>query len=177
MAVEAAVAIGAGVAAHSLVLEAFGIDSVIELTSAGVLIWRRHATPDLHTRPRAGGVSRKRRAFLGGGGLIGGVILLGVPKTADPRRLTSVFAQVLAILVILTALNPWSQVLTPLLLLADVAMTIQQYRGEHGGPEHGCPAHARPNGEPIHAGDARRWCARRAHVRRLNHLFAVSAPS
>jgi divalent metal cation (Fe/Co/Zn/Cd) transporter len=40
MTVEAAAAIAAGAAAHSLVLEAFGIDSLIELLSAGVLIWR-----------------------------------------------------------------------------------------------------------------------------------------
>jgi divalent metal cation (Fe/Co/Zn/Cd) transporter len=40
MTIEAAVAIAAGLAAHSLTLLAFGIDSVIELVSAGVLIWR-----------------------------------------------------------------------------------------------------------------------------------------
>jgi divalent metal cation (Fe/Co/Zn/Cd) transporter len=40
MVVEAGVAIGAGVAARSITLLAFGIDSVIELASAGVLIWR-----------------------------------------------------------------------------------------------------------------------------------------
>ena len=40
MAVEAFVAIAAGVTAGSLVLIAFGLDSVIELASAGVLIWR-----------------------------------------------------------------------------------------------------------------------------------------
>ncbi len=40
MIVEAAVAIGAGIAAGSLVLLAFGLDSVIELASAGVLMWR-----------------------------------------------------------------------------------------------------------------------------------------
>lgn len=40
MVVEAAVAIGAGLAARSLLLLAFGIDSVIELVSAGVLLWR-----------------------------------------------------------------------------------------------------------------------------------------
>jgi len=40
MTVEAVVAIGAGVAAGSLVLLAFGLDSVIELASAGVLMWR-----------------------------------------------------------------------------------------------------------------------------------------
>ena len=40
MTVEAVVAIGAGVTAGSLVLVAFGLDSVIELASAGVLMWR-----------------------------------------------------------------------------------------------------------------------------------------
>ena len=40
MTVEAAVGIGAGVAAGSLVLIAFGADSLIELASAGVLLWR-----------------------------------------------------------------------------------------------------------------------------------------
>jgi divalent metal cation (Fe/Co/Zn/Cd) transporter len=40
MTIEAAVAIGAGSIAGSLVLTAFGLDSVIELASAGVLIWR-----------------------------------------------------------------------------------------------------------------------------------------
>jgi divalent metal cation (Fe/Co/Zn/Cd) transporter len=40
MVIEAAVAIGSGVTARSLVLMAFGIDSLIELASAGVLIWR-----------------------------------------------------------------------------------------------------------------------------------------
>lgn len=40
MTVEAAVAIAAGVAAGSLVLVAFGLDSVVELASAGVLVWR-----------------------------------------------------------------------------------------------------------------------------------------
>src|SRR5215831_14574984 len=40
MTAEAVVAITAGVAAGSLVLVAFGLDSVIELASAGVLMWR-----------------------------------------------------------------------------------------------------------------------------------------
>jgi divalent metal cation (Fe/Co/Zn/Cd) transporter len=40
MTIEAAVAICAGFAAGSLVLVAFGFDSVIELASAGVLMWR-----------------------------------------------------------------------------------------------------------------------------------------
>jgi len=40
MTIEAAVAIGSGVAAGSLTLTAFGIDSLIELASATVLVWR-----------------------------------------------------------------------------------------------------------------------------------------
>jgi divalent metal cation (Fe/Co/Zn/Cd) transporter len=40
MVVEAAVALAAGIAASSITLLAFGLDSVIELASAGVLIWR-----------------------------------------------------------------------------------------------------------------------------------------
>src|SRR5471032_1043990 len=40
MVIEALVAIGSGVIADSLMLTAFGLDSVIELVSAGVLIWR-----------------------------------------------------------------------------------------------------------------------------------------
>ena len=40
MAIEAAVAIGSGISAQSLSLVAFGADSLIELASAGVLLWR-----------------------------------------------------------------------------------------------------------------------------------------
>jgi divalent metal cation (Fe/Co/Zn/Cd) transporter len=40
MTIECAVASGAGMIAHSISLTAFGIDSFIELASAGVLIWR-----------------------------------------------------------------------------------------------------------------------------------------
>jgi len=40
MVIEAVVALASGIAAGSLVLVAFGLDSVIELISAGVLIWR-----------------------------------------------------------------------------------------------------------------------------------------
>ena len=40
MLIEAAVAIGSGIIAHSLTLIAFGADSILELASAGVLIRR-----------------------------------------------------------------------------------------------------------------------------------------
>jgi divalent metal cation (Fe/Co/Zn/Cd) transporter len=40
MTIEAVVSIGAGLTAGSLVVLAFGLDSLIELVSAGVLMWR-----------------------------------------------------------------------------------------------------------------------------------------
>jgi divalent metal cation (Fe/Co/Zn/Cd) transporter len=40
MAIEMGVSIGAGIAARSFLLTAFGIDSLIELASAGLLLWR-----------------------------------------------------------------------------------------------------------------------------------------
>lgn len=40
MLVEAAVALGAGFASHSVSLQSFGIDSLIEIFTGGVLLWR-----------------------------------------------------------------------------------------------------------------------------------------
>jgi divalent metal cation (Fe/Co/Zn/Cd) transporter len=40
MTAEAVLAIGAGIVAHSVLLTAFGFDSVIELISGGTLLWR-----------------------------------------------------------------------------------------------------------------------------------------
>lgn len=40
MVVEAAVALGSGIVAHSVSLVAFGADSIIELIAGGVLLWR-----------------------------------------------------------------------------------------------------------------------------------------
>jgi divalent metal cation (Fe/Co/Zn/Cd) transporter len=67
MTVEAVVAIASGIAAQSTTLLAFGIDSLIELVSAGVLIWRlsvelRHG--------RAFSESAERTASLIAGGLL-----------------------------------------------------------------------------------------------------------
>ena len=64
MVIEASVAIGAGVAAHSVTLLAFGIDSLIELVSAIVLIWR--LTVELqHGQSSAESVER-RASHIGG---------------------------------------------------------------------------------------------------------------
>jgi len=67
MLVEAAVAIWAGVQAASVCLLAFGIDSVIEIASAGVLIWR--LTVELR-RGRAFGENAERVASRVAGGLL-----------------------------------------------------------------------------------------------------------
>lgn len=56
MTVEAVVAIAAGVLAHSVLLTAFGLDSVIELVSGGALLWR------LMTEARGRSVARVERA-------------------------------------------------------------------------------------------------------------------
>ncbi len=56
MVVEAAVAIGAGVLARSILLTAFGIDSIIELVTGGVLLWR------LLTEARGVSLARVERA-------------------------------------------------------------------------------------------------------------------
>ena len=67
MTVEAAIAIAAGWTAHSLVLIAFGLDSVIELASAGVLMWR------LSVELRHGRVFSERAEHIAG--RIGGALL------------------------------------------------------------------------------------------------------
>jgi divalent metal cation (Fe/Co/Zn/Cd) transporter len=67
MVVEAVVAIGAGILAGSVVLLAFGLDSVIELMSAGVLIWR--LSVELQ-RGRAFSENAERLASRIGGGLL-----------------------------------------------------------------------------------------------------------
>jgi divalent metal cation (Fe/Co/Zn/Cd) transporter len=56
MIVEAAIAIGAGVVARSVLLTAFGLDSVIELFTGGALLWR------LTTEARGGTLERAERA-------------------------------------------------------------------------------------------------------------------
>jgi divalent metal cation (Fe/Co/Zn/Cd) transporter len=56
MIVEAVIAIGAGIVARSVLLTAFGFDSVIELVTGGALLWR------LTTEARRGSLERVERA-------------------------------------------------------------------------------------------------------------------
>jgi divalent metal cation (Fe/Co/Zn/Cd) transporter len=67
MMLEAGVAIGSGIAAGSLTLTAFGIDSLIELASACVLVWRL-SVELRHGQVFAG--SAERTASRIGGGLL-----------------------------------------------------------------------------------------------------------
>jgi hypothetical protein len=65
MTIEAVVAIDSGIAASSLTLVAFGIDSVIELASAGVLLASYCRTPartTLRRKNRTDGLARWRSA-------------------------------------------------------------------------------------------------------------------
>jgi divalent metal cation (Fe/Co/Zn/Cd) transporter len=65
MVIEAGVAIWAGVAAGSLMLTAFGLDSVIELASAGVLIWR--LTVELRSGQSFSEIAERRASRIAGG--------------------------------------------------------------------------------------------------------------
>lgn len=56
MLIEAAIAISAGIVARSVLLTAFGLDSVIELVTGGVLLWR------LITEARGSALDRVERA-------------------------------------------------------------------------------------------------------------------
>lgn len=57
---EAAVAVGAGLAAGSVALMGFGLDSFIEVAAGAAVLWRLKA----ETRDAAGGVSTARHSFL-----------------------------------------------------------------------------------------------------------------
>jgi divalent metal cation (Fe/Co/Zn/Cd) transporter len=67
MSVEAAIAIASGIMAGSLVLTAFGLDSLIELASGGVLMWR--LSVELHYG-QAFSEDAERRASRIAGGLL-----------------------------------------------------------------------------------------------------------
>jgi MFS family permease len=60
----------------------------------------------------------------GVGGLLGAAALLGVDPERDRRKLGSWFAAGYGAIVALTALNPWSWGLPPLLVLAGLSMSV-----------------------------------------------------
>lgn len=69
MAVEAVVGIGAGVAARSVALTTFGLDSLIELASAGVVVWRLRVEFGGGDNERVA-MAEHRASRLAGGGLL-----------------------------------------------------------------------------------------------------------
>ena len=68
MSVESTVAIGSGLAAGSLTLTAFGIDSLIELASAGVLLWRLNV--ELRRGAQFAETAERRASRIAGGLLL-----------------------------------------------------------------------------------------------------------
>lgn len=59
MVIEAVIAIGAGIAARSVLLTAFGLDSAIELLSGATLLWRLSAEARSSDLERVEGVERR----------------------------------------------------------------------------------------------------------------------
>ncbi len=70
MIIEAAVAIGAGVIAHSLALVSFGADSIIELLAGAVLLWR------LTIEANGAGLEKVKRAETASSWVVGIALLL-----------------------------------------------------------------------------------------------------
>ena len=68
MTIEAAVGIGAGVIARSVLLTAFGLDSVIELVTGAALLWRLRAEAQDGSLARVEWAER-RAAWIAGAGL------------------------------------------------------------------------------------------------------------
>src|SRR5258708_15955956 len=65
MVVEAVLAIGAGIAARSMLLTGFGFDSVIELLSGVTLLWRLSSEARGLSAPRLGSVERRAATISG----------------------------------------------------------------------------------------------------------------
>jgi divalent metal cation (Fe/Co/Zn/Cd) transporter len=82
MVVEAAVAIGAGIAARSVLLTAFGLDSAIELVSGITLLWRLRAEARATDPER---VEKVERRALGASAVLLGLLFLYVLVSATLR--------------------------------------------------------------------------------------------
>jgi divalent metal cation (Fe/Co/Zn/Cd) transporter len=65
MVIEAVISIGSGIEARSITLLAFGLDSVIELISASVLLWR--LTVELRHGQGVSATAERRASKIGGG--------------------------------------------------------------------------------------------------------------
>jgi divalent metal cation (Fe/Co/Zn/Cd) transporter len=90
MLVEASVAIGAGIVARSVLLTAFGLDSVVELVTGAVLLWRLVAEARGDTLDRVAR-AEKRAAWVVGVALI--VLCLYIVATSTLSLLTQTRAE------------------------------------------------------------------------------------
>ena len=129
MILEAAAAIGAGMIAHSVLLTAFGADSVIELLSGGVLLWRlrsegRHANVEAVER-RAGWISAALLALLCVYVLV--FVVLGLLRHVEPESSPIGIAVSSAAIVVMPLLARWKRQINVTLrsaaLRADIAET------------------------------------------------------
>jgi divalent metal cation (Fe/Co/Zn/Cd) transporter len=80
---EAAVALASGALAGSIALISFGLDSLIEVSSGGVLLWRLHADQDEQRRER---VERKALKLVGSSLLLLAVYVTGNSVLSLVRR-------------------------------------------------------------------------------------------
>jgi divalent metal cation (Fe/Co/Zn/Cd) transporter len=85
---EAAVALASGALAGSIALISFGMDSLIEVSSGGILLWRLHADHDEQRRER---VERKALKLVGSSLLllaayVTGDSVLGLVRREAPER-------------------------------------------------------------------------------------------
>lgn len=108
MIVEGAVAVWAGVAAHSLSLEVFGLDSLIELISAGVVLWWL-LVERTGPSPEHGERAERRAACVVAGCLLALAlyILAGVIHSAATRELPRPGPLGFAVSIAAIAVMPW----------------------------------------------------------------------
>ena len=99
-------------------------------------------------------------AAFGVGGVLGAIALLGIPAAADRRRISAVLALVCGATLVLLALSPWFWGAVALFALAGAAQTISNTAANTLVQVTAGPGRARPDGQPLHACDARRNFAR-----------------
>lgn len=100
MIAEAAIAIGAGIVAHSLALTAFGADSIIELGAGGILLWRLYVESNGASLERVQ-QAEKRASWVVGVALMALaiyiVVMAGYDLWTHSRSETSMLGFVLAV--------------------------------------------------------------------------------
>jgi divalent metal cation (Fe/Co/Zn/Cd) transporter len=133
MVIEATVSIGSGVAAQSILLTAFGFDSLIELLSGGVLLWRlsaeaRKADPERieQVEQRAALISAVLLALLCLYLVV--TVILGIVTRIEPEKSVTGIA-ISAAAAVLMPLLAWgkrrtNQRLQSVALRADIAETV-----------------------------------------------------